>query len=172
MNILDNKDLWAKTFHEGWLAQFQRTGKFYWDAYVRPRNQTPVPGAAVDLRSSRLMFITSAGGYLPESQKPFDAGNPLGDYAIRVFPATTPFEKIAYSHEHYDHSAVNEDPQVLLPLGHLNKMVSEGKIGDLTQVVSFMGYQPDVARLLDETFPAILKVAQEEEAQAAFLVPS
>jgi len=60
----------------------------------------------------------------------------------------------------------------LLPLGHLREMVTENRIGSLTSVVSFMGYQPDISRLLDETIPAILKIARSEHADAALLVPS
>lgn len=172
MSILDDDYAWSATFQSGWLARFQQTGKLYWDAYVRPRNQTAIAGPGVDLKSSRLMVVSSAGGYLPDSQQPFDAGNPLGDYTVRVFAPDTPFEKLAYAHEHYDHTAVNADPQVLLPLGHLQAMVTQGEIGALTSVVSFMGYQPDVARLLEETIPAILKIAREEAADAALLVPS
>ncbi len=172
MSILEDNDLWAKTFREGWLAQFQHTGKLDWDTYNRPRNQTSIAGPGVDLSSSRLMLISSAGGYLPASQQPFDAANPLGDYAIRLFPYTTPLADLAYAHDHYDHAAVDADPQVLLPLGHLNDMVGEGKIGTLTSIVSFMGYQPDVSRLLDETIPAIVMAAQNEKVDAAILVPS
>ncbi len=171
-SILENKGAWAEAFQRGWLAKFEKTGRFYWDSYVRPKNQTPVVGPAVDLKSSRLMFISSAGGYLPDSQQPFDAGNPLGDYTVRLFAADTPFEKLAYAHEHYDHTAVDADPQVLLPLGHLQEMVADGKIGALTSVVSFMGYQPDVSRLLSETIPAILEIARTEKAQGALLVPA
>lgn len=172
MSILDDHDSWNDNFHKGFLARFRETGQFYWDAYVRPKNQSAIAGPALDLKSSRLMFISSAGGYLPESQQPFDAGNPLGDYTLRVFAADTPFERIAYAHEHYDHAAVNADPQVLLPLAHLQEMVAAGKIGALTAVVSFMGYQPDVSRLLNETIPAILEIARAEKAQGALLVPA
>ncbi len=172
MAILEDRDLWAKGFKEGWLAHLHRTGSFYWNAYIRPRNQTPVASTGIDLASSRLMFISSAGGYMLNEQQPFDASNPVGDYTIRVFTPHTPFDQLAYAHEHYDHSAVNADPQVLLPLGHLREMDVNGKIGALTSVVSFMGYQPDVSRLLDETIPAILQVAKEEQATAALLVPS
>jgi hypothetical protein len=35
-----------------------------------------------------------------------------------------------------------------------------------------MGYQPDVSRVVNETFPAILQFAKNEQAQAALLVPS
>ncbi len=172
MSILENKESWAKVFQEGWLAKLQKTGNFYWKTYVFSENQTSVAGAGIDLKSSRLMFISSAGGYLPDSQQPFDASNPLGDYTVRKFPPSTPFENLKYAHDHYDHTAVNDDPQVLLPLVHLREMVTEGRIGTMTSVVSFMGYQPDVSQLLDETIPAILKIVRDEQADAALLVPS
>ena len=172
MSILENKESWVKNFQEGWLAKLQKTGNFYWKTYVFPENQTPVAGPGLDLKSSRLMLISSAGGYLTDSQEPFNASNPLGDYTVQKFPLSTPFENLAYAHEHYDHTAVNDDPQVLLPLGHLREMVTENRIGSLTSVVSFMGYQPDISRLLDETIPAILEIARDEHADAALLVPS
>lgn len=55
---------------------------------------------------------------------------------------------------------------------HLREMAAEGKNGELTAVVSFMGYQPDVSRVLDETIPTILQVARDENAVAALLVPA
>ncbi|MBN1665905.1 MAG: hypothetical protein JW862_02415 [Anaerolineales bacterium] len=172
MRILDDDQNWIKTFRSGWLAHYHQTGTFNWDIYERPRNHTKISGAGIDLPGSRLMLISSAGAYLADSQPPFDAGHPLGDYTVRVFPPDTPFEKLAYAHEHYDHTAVEADPQVLLPLGHLREMVSAGEIGALTGVVSFMGYQPDVSCLLDETIPAISSIAQAEAADAALLVPA
>lgn len=172
MEIHENHDLWVKTFQERWLAEFQQTGSCNWSIYERPRNQTPVPGPGIDLASSRLMLISSAGGYLQGKQAPFDASNPLGDYTIRIFSPDIPFDQLAYTHEHYDHTAVNADPQVLLPLGHLREMAAEGKIGGLTSIISFMGYQPDVSRVLDETIPAILQIAHDEKANAALLVPA
>ena len=52
-------------------------------------------------------------------------------------------------------------------------MVTEGAIGELApSMVSFMGYQPDVSRVVDEMIPAILEVARAEGAQAALLVPA
>lgn len=62
------------------------------------------------MRRSRLVLISSAGGYLPAGQEPFDAANPLGDYTIRLVPSATPLAEIAYAHDHYDHTAVNTDP--------------------------------------------------------------
>jgi hypothetical protein len=172
MSIMDDRDSWANNFKEGWLARFQKTGTFYWDAYIFPKIKTPVAGAGIDLKISRLMLISSAGGYLPAEHKPFDDKNPLGDYSIRQFPPSTPFGKLTYAHDHYDHAAVNGDPQVLLPLRHLEAMVSDGRIGALTAVISFMGYQPDISQVLDKTVPAVLEIAKKEKADAALLVPS
>jgi hypothetical protein len=52
-------------------------------------------------------------------------------------------------------------------------MVKEGVIGELApMVVSYMGYQPDAIRTVDETIPAILEIATLEAIDAALLVPS
>mgnify|MGYP001822173724 CR=1 FL=1 len=173
MEILENYTAWRTTFHQGWLAHVEETGKIDWDLYNRPRNSEGPAGPGIDLAASRLMFITTSGAYLPGEQAPFDAANPLGDYTIRTIPVSTPSAAMAYAHEHYDRAAVEQDDQVLIPLGHLKEMVTEGAIGELApSMVSFMGYQPDVSRVVDEMIPAILEVARAEGAQAALLVPA
>jgi hypothetical protein len=46
-------------------------------------------------------------------------------------------------------------------------------IGELTpSMVHFMGYQPDVTRVVDETAPEILEALHEERANAALLIPA
>jgi hypothetical protein len=173
MAVFDNRASWYANFQENWLAKYQQTGETDWKIYQRPRNETTVSGRGIDLRKARLALITSAGGYLPASQQPFDAENDLGDYTIRLFPATTPLDQIAFAHTHYDHAAVNQDQQVLVPLRHLETMVSEGMIGELApSVISYMGYQPDMTRTVDELIPAIVAAAKAENVQAALLVPS
>jgi hypothetical protein len=172
MEILEHRDAWYQTYRDGWLATYEQTGKPGWKQYKRPHNEEYPRGAGISLSSSRLMLITSAGGYLTASQMPYDDQSDLGDYTIRMFANDTPLEALAFAHTHYDHTAVNRDPQVLVPLLHLQAMVAEGKIGGLTWVVSFMGYQPDATRVIDETIPLIVEAAQRENAQAALLVPS
>jgi len=173
VEIFEDRANWAATFRIGWLAHYQRTGETDFKQYNRPKNNTAPAGSGVDLRRSRLVLISSAGGYIPATQAPFDAPNPLGDYSIRLLPVTTPLAAIAYAHDHYDHAAVIADPQVLLPLEHLAALEHNGTIGELaSNVISFMGYQPDVGRVIDELIPAIYRAVQAEEAQAALLVPS
>lgn len=170
--IFENRENWSINFETMWLRTFKETGKVDWSLYQRPRNETRITGKGIDLSQSRLMLITSAGGYLKDSQEPYDAENILGDYTIRTYPAETPLDALAYSHDHYDHTAVNEDAQVLIPLRHLDDMVAEGKIGELAPALSFMGYQPDVRRVEDEMIPEIVAFAKEQNIQAALLVPS
>lgn len=173
MDILENREEWLASYRAGWLAHYMETGELNWKIYNRPRNKQAPAGPGIDLSASRLMLISSAGSYLRDEQAPFDAANPLGDYTIRLYPSWTPLDAPAFAHDHYDHTAVEQDPQVLVPLRHLEDLVSEGVIGELApSVISFMGYQPDATRTVDETVPAIVQAAQDQAAQAALLVPA
>ncbi len=173
MEILEDRATWEATFNAGWLAHFHATGETKWELYNRPDNKEAPAGKGIDLSHSRLLLISSAGGYLRDGQQPFDAPDLLGDYTIRTLAVETDPSAIAFAHEHYDHTAVDEDQQVLLPLAHLHDLMEGGVIGELApSVVSFMGYQPVITRVLDETIPAILAVAKAEKVDGALLVPS
>ena len=170
--LIEDLDAWQDGFEKGWLATYHKTGAPDWEQYRPPINRQSIAGAGIDLATSRLMLVTSAGAYLSASQEPFNAQDPVGDYATREIPSDVDLKQLAYAHDHFDHEAVITDPQVLLPLYHLRRSVKDGVIGELTNIASFMGYQPDVSRVVKETFPAILQFAKSEQAQAALLVPS
>lgn len=173
MEILEQRDQWEATYRSNWLAHFEKTGTINWSLYNRPDNKETPAGPAIDLASSRIVFISSAGGYVPAMQEPFDAPHPLGDYTIRTFPANTPFDQISYAHTHYDHTALNADPQVLMPLQHLADLVDEGVIGEIApDMISFMGYQPDAIRVVDEMIPAIIEAVKASGADGALVVPA
>ena len=173
MKIVENLAEWQAAYQAGWLAHLQKTGTFDWGLYPRPNNKSAPAGPAIDLSRHRLIFISTAGGYLEDSQPAFDAANPLGDYSTRLYPADTAFKALAFAHDHYDHQAVGSDPQVLVPLDHLADMVREGTIGELAgSVISYSGYQPDITRIVDELIPAILEAVRAEQAGAALLVPA
>lgn len=173
MDILENPKDWLQKFQQGWLAHFEETGQIDWKKYVRPKNLFAPSGPGVVLAESRLLLISTAGGYLTDGQEPFDAPNSFGDYSVRVFPSDTPFESLSFAHDHYDHQYVDADAQVLLPLRHLEDMVAEGIIGELaSNVISFSGYHPNVIRVVKELIPAIIKLAKEDQVNAALLVPA
>ena len=173
MKILEDFEQWKTEYEQGWLAHLKATGEFNWKIYNRPTNKVAPSGPAVDLSRSRLGLISSAGAYLSASQEPFDAENDFGDYTIRLFPPSTAFTDLDYAHTHYDQTAVRSDPQVLLPLRHLEDLVAEGVIGELAPwVISFSGYLPDVERTINELIPQIVAAAKQEEIDAALLVPA
>ena len=60
-----------------------------------------------------------------------------------------------------------------MPLSHLQELVDKNLIGKLApSMVSFMGYQPNVAEVVDSMIPQILAIAHDEQVQAALLVPA
>jgi D-proline reductase (dithiol) PrdB len=171
--IMENRAEWQTYYKDVFLKHFEENGKFDWKLYQRPKNITPVSGKGIDLSQSRLILISTAGAYLKDEQEAFDAENDFGDYSLRLFPSATGFDKLEYAHTHYDQTAVRQDAQVLLPLRQLEDMVKEGKIGSLTtNMISYMGYQPDAIRTLDQLVPAVVAAAKAEQADAALLVPA
>lgn len=173
MEILENREKWLADFESGWLQHYQDTGETNWKIYTMPRNKEAINGEPIDLAQSKLILITSAGAYLPGRQEAFDAENDLGDYSIRLIPNDTPPDQIAFAHTHYNHAAVDEDQQVLIPIGHLRDLVNEGVIGSLAEnTISFMGYQPLATQVVDETIPAVLQAVRDEGADGALLVPA
>ena len=173
MSEPNTMDTWTKHFEQGWLKNFVDTKSIDWKLYKYVKNEQAPAGSGIELSKARILLASSAGAYLPDQDKPFFAANLMGDYTIRTFPANTPPSNLEYAHDHYDQTAVREDHQVLLPLGHLQELVNQKVIGGLSEkVVSFMGYQPFVGRVLKKTFPAILNIAREEEVDAVLLVPS
>lgn len=172
MEILENRAQWEKTYRQTWLAHLEQTGQIDWKLYPLPKNRHTPAAPGVTLSKSRLLLISTAGAYLSGRQQPFDAANLTGDYTVRKFSTATPFSALAYAHDHYDQAMIQRDPQVALPLRHLQDLVTAGRISSLTpSVASFMGYQPDAARAVDQLVPRILAIAKEERAQAVLLAP-
>ena len=93
--IFDSQAEWQAQYESSWLAHYEGTGEIDWSLYPRPRNREAVGGPGVDLRESRLLFVTSAGAYLPTAQERYDDENDMGDYSIRAIPSDTPLDAIA-----------------------------------------------------------------------------
>lgn len=172
MKIIENRDQWTDDFRSRWLEHLTRTGEIDWKLYRYARNRETITTGGIDPKLAKLLLVTTSGAYLNTSQNAFDATNPQGDYTIRTFPVATPFGDLAYAHEHYDHTARKQDPQVNLPLAYLTEMVNAGELGGIAdQVVSFSGYQPNVDAVAETMIPEIRKIAAETKAQAALLIP-
>ena len=173
MEILEDIVGWRNSFDEGWLKTYRETGEMNWRVYNRPHNKNAPASKGIDLSQSKLGLICSGGFYVPASQEPFDAEHDLGDYTMRLIPWDSDFDELAISHTHYDHTAANQDRQVLLPLRHLQEMVAQGKIGSVAQhAFSFSGYLPEADRTVHELAPLIVAAAKQEQLEAALLVPA
>ena len=170
--IFENREEWQQYFKDNWLAHYQKTGEIDWKLYKYGKNQSEISGKGVDVTQKRCLLISTAGAYLADQQEAFNAADPLGDYRVYSIPTATPLNNLSYAHEHYDHEARKKDPQVNLPLEYLRQLTEEKQIGSLCDnFISFSGYQPDVGRVIDETIPEMLAIAQKEEAETALFVP-
>jgi D-proline reductase (dithiol) PrdB len=177
--VVENSDEWGERFEAGWLAYVKENvvgvpdASPDWDLYKGARNRQWVSGKGIDVSKSRVLLVSSAGGSLVSANAPFDAENPISDPTIRVFPSSTPLDEVRFDATHYDHAGINVDPQVQLPLRHMEDLAADGTIGELTDnVVNFSGYQPDIRIVANEVAPRILDAAREEKADAALLVPA
>ena len=172
MEIIERPLEWLREFQSGWLSHFERTGVADWSQYTYPQNFLAPASRGVSLANSRLLLISTAGGYYPVSHKPFDCRNPLGDYTIRIVPTSVQLEKLVFNHPGMNQEYVRKDPQVLLPIKHLSALVREKLIGSLSPVfISLCGVQPHALRVVKEVIPNILKIARDNQVHAALIVP-
>jgi D-proline reductase (dithiol) PrdB len=130
------------------------------------------------LAEARIALVTSAGLYLEGDQAPFDTERerrePLwGDPTHRVLPADLGGRALGMSHLHVNPDDVLADPGVAIPLGVLNDLVAEGRVGAATPShYSVMGFQAaglEVWR--KETAPAIVERLRQEGADGVVLAP-
>lgn len=172
MEIVENLEQWDAHFAQTWLASVQETGQLDWSDYQHATNKETPGTAGVDLSASRVMLISSTGGYLHAAQQPFDADSLYGDYTLRRWPSTVDFADLMFAHNHYDHCFIDQDAQVALPLRYLAELAEAGVIGSVApSVLSFMGYQPDVGRVVRELIPAVQAAVAEEKPDAVLLAP-
>jgi D-proline reductase (dithiol) PrdB len=134
---------------------------------------TPVPWATApaDVQSACFILIDSSGLYLRD-QQPFDADALRGDFSWRLIPVDADLAGSSLAHEHYDHAAAEADRNSVFPLDRLRELVASGEIGGLTAMhVSFSGYMPNWAEVMDSFAPALAEQVIQQHPDAALLVP-
>lgn len=122
-----------------------------------PRCNEDVPFTALTkpLGQARVALVTTAGAHL-DDQDAFDVDDPGGDASYRLIPNDAVLDRLRFSHSHYDTSQAEQDPNVVLPLEPLQKLVAEGVVGEASPWhVGMMGFNPAPARLIDETGPQV-----------------
>jgi len=152
---------WVRTFipDEGF------TGDIPWTPLMKPVSQTV------------LAAVTSAGISL-KSDPPFDMERekrePLwGDRSFRVIPRGATERDIAVNHLHINTRYIEQDLNVMLPLGRLAEFEAEGIIGRLAPTAySFYGFQWQNTDFLAEAVAPIAARMRAEEVEAVLLTPA
>jgi D-proline reductase (dithiol) PrdB len=133
------------------------------------------PGSILDrpLAQSRIAVVTSAAFFRPD-QPPFDPTIRGGDYSFREIPVETDFDTLRIGHKSdaFDHSGIESDKNLALPLDRLRELKAEGRIGDVApRHYSLMGSISAPARLVSVTAPEIARRLSEDQVDGVLLTP-
>ena len=118
-----------------------------------------------------VALVTTAGAH-PKAAPAFDLLNEHGDPSFRVISADIAVADLTVSHSHYDTTDALADPNVIFPLERLRELVADGTVGALSPIhIGMMGWNPDGARVRDETAPAIARALVQAGVDVAVLTP-
>lgn len=127
---------------------------------MQPAPLAPLP---MPLAQARVALVTASGAYW-QGQEPFDLA---GDHSHRLIPADTSGDQVLFASGGYDHSDVNRDPNVMLPLEPLQELVAAGHVGSVTAAhIGFQGGGGDLDMVRDKLGPAVLSHLREMHADA------
>ena len=133
------------------------------------------PGAHLGkpLSQAKFVLVTTAALHLPQ-QAAFDHGIRGGDCSFRELPGNVDVRNLEIAHRSsaFDQSGATKDRNLVFPLDRFGGLVREKQLGALNhRHFSFMGSITAPARLISETAPAVAKLLQQDQVDAAFLVP-
>lgn len=174
MDIIEQIEEWRKRYDDwqndrGATAGNDDVGESY--PFVKNR-RAPFSPARRALPMLNLALVSSAGAYIDGTDS-FNTTAAGGDLSFREIPAQIEPEDLRFAARGYDPAAVLADSNSLLPLGRLFEFESNGIIGQLNPVFwSFSGFIPDAAGLVEELVPRLVERVQQQEVQAALLIPA
>jgi len=128
---------------------------------------------AKPLNEARIALITTAGFYLP-SQAPFQQSFRHDDCSYREIPGQTPLDtlRIGHTSDAFDHSGIESDRNLALPLDRLRELVDQGILGGAApRHFSVMGSIIAPGRLISESGPEIAAKLRRDAVDAVLLVP-
>lgn len=157
------------------LEDLKLLHRLFMEAYPY-RSSDWLPGARLEkpLQRCRLVLISTAGLHLT-GQTPFDLSFRGGDFSFRELPSSAEIQqlKIAQRSSDFDRAGAEEDMNVMFPLDRFRELVRQGDIGSLNhRHFSFMGSITAPGRLVAVSAPQVARMLQEDEVDAAFLIPA
>ena len=129
-----------------------------WASFKKPLNQA-------------CIALISSAGIFRDDQEPFDPWA-VNDLSFRQIPTDTPLDRLKLHHNSFDHRDAVRDPNCVFPIRRLDELAQSGFIGSFapTAITLGMGRLYKRTALQQETVPEIVKVLNEQKADAAFLV--
>jgi D-proline reductase (dithiol) PrdB len=139
------------------------------------RKVDPIPRTILTkpLEECRVALVSSAG-LVPPTDRPFDDSIRGGDFSHRVVPADIDVQSLKEYHrsDAFDHSGVEADRNLGMPLDRLRELAAVGFIGEVApRHVSLMGSITAPGRLVKHTLPRVAGLLLEDAVDVALLVP-
>ena len=136
---------------------------FDWLTFREPSPRHPLP---VPLENARVGLVTTAGAHLPEQ----DPISPTGE--VRLVPVEEA-ARLQLTHIGYDTARASRDPDVVVPVRALQRLVGERFIGSLAPtLVSGMGFVPRGGDIFDRSVPVAVEALRADNVDLALLVPA
>jgi len=134
-----------------------------------------VPAARLrrPLASCRVALVSSAGLVAP-GDEPFDEGVRGGDFSYRLIGSDVDVQTLTEHHrsDAFDHSGIDRDRNLGLPLERLCELERAGHIGSVApRHVSLMGSITAPGRLVRHTLPRIADDLIADDVDVALMVP-
>lgn len=146
-----------------------------WLAHYPWRRVQPTPWTPLrkPLAEARVALCSSAGLTAP-GQPRFDESIRGGDSSFRLITDAVPVEALQESHrsESFDHSGIEADRNLGLPLDRLHELVAQGRVGSAApRHLSFMGSITAPGRLIRDSAPGAAVALVEDRVDVALFVP-
>jgi D-proline reductase (dithiol) PrdB len=109
-----------------------------------------------------------------QNQKPFDRTIRGGDPSIREIRSDIDVSTLTETHrsDAFDHSGIQQDPNLAFPLERLRELSEDGRIGSLNhRHLSVMGSITAPGRLIKKTIPLVVPKLVEDNVDVALLIP-
>jgi D-proline reductase (dithiol) PrdB len=156
------------------LSDLKLTYRLYMLAYPYRRvDWRPGVVLARPLPKARIAVVTTAALYCPD-QSPFDPSIKGGDWSYREIPAVCDLAALRLSHKSdaFDHTGLEQDPNLALPLDRLRELAADGLIGSVAaRHFSLMGSISAPQRLIDRTAPEVAARLREDGVDGVLLTP-
>jgi len=121
-------------------------------------NQTVAFTRPTKPMSEATVALATTGGAHLASQEPFDMQDHAGDQTIRFIPGDVARSELCFTHDHYDHTDADRDPDCMFPLERLRELEAEGVIGAVAPMhASASGFMPDPRPFLQNAVPQVIE---------------